>query len=61
MYRSPGPAQCQGGTYAHVLVIDQDHFYEQLAAGWHATLPDALAPQAEAPIKRAKAQKEVAE
>lgn len=46
VFRSPGPNQCQGGTYAHVSVADQEQLDARLAEGWHATLPDALAPPA---------------
>jgi hypothetical protein len=44
VFRVPGPEQCQGGTYAHKLVSDQDEYGEHLADGWHGTLPEAQAP-----------------
>jgi len=44
VFRSPGPNQCQGGTYAHLSVVDHGDLDAALAAGWHATLPEALAP-----------------
>lgn len=49
MFRTPGPEQCQGGTYAHKSVDGQEAFEAALQAGWHATLPDALAPPVPAP------------
>lgn len=61
MFRSPGPEQCQGGTYAHMDVADQDELDAALTKGWHATLPDALSPPAPsalpptAPIAESKA------
>ncbi len=44
MFRSPGPEQCQGGTYSHKLVKDEEEFAAGLADGFHGTLPEALAP-----------------
>lgn len=44
MFRSPGPEQCLGGTYAHKLAQDSDEYAAQLQEGWHGTLPEALAP-----------------
>jgi len=46
VFRSPGSHQCQGGTYAYASMADQNEFDAHLADGWHATLPDALAPPA---------------
>ncbi|MES2350167.1 MAG: hypothetical protein V4641_21575 [Pseudomonadota bacterium] len=48
MYRTPGPEQCQGGSYAHQVVHNADEFEARLDEGWHDTLPEALAP---APIR----------
>lgn len=45
VFRSPGPEQCQGGTYAHACVRNQDELDNRLADGWHATLPEALQPK----------------
>ncbi|MES2352080.1 MAG: hypothetical protein V4641_31310 [Pseudomonadota bacterium] len=44
MFRSPGPEQCQGGTYAQKLVQDEEQFSAGLQEGFHGTLPEALAP-----------------
>lgn len=44
VFRSPGPHQCQGGTYAYASVADQEQFGAHVADGWHATLPEALVP-----------------
>ncbi|MES3022748.1 MAG: hypothetical protein V4857_14305 [Pseudomonadota bacterium] len=46
VFRSPGPEQCQGGTYAHALVQDEAQFDAFLGNGWHETLPEALRPPA---------------
>lgn len=44
MFRSPGPEQCQGGSYSHKLVHDEEQFSEGLKDGFYGTLPEALAP-----------------
>lgn len=44
MFRTPGPEQCQGGTYAQKLVRDEEEFSQGLQEGFHGTLPEALAP-----------------
>lgn len=44
VFRSPGPDQCQGGTYAHASVADQEDFDAALAEGWYASVPEALNP-----------------
>ena len=44
VFRSPGPDQCQGGTYAHALVCDEAQFAAFVANGWSETLPEALKP-----------------
>lgn len=44
MFRSPGPEQCQGGSYTHKLVHDEEQFSAALQDGFHGTLPEALAP-----------------
>lgn len=43
MYRCPGEHQCQGGTFSHVGTNDQDEFDKNIAAGWHPTMPEAMA------------------
>lgn len=42
VFRSPGPAQCQGGSYTHNLVVDEGSFIDALANGWYASLPEAI-------------------
>ena len=44
LYRCPGPNQCQGGSFSHVAAVDQAEFDQRIADGWHASVPDALAP-----------------
>lgn len=44
MFRSPGPDQCQGGSYAHKLVHNEEQFNAALNDGYHGTIPEALAP-----------------
>lgn len=44
MFRSPGPEQCQGGSFAHKLVRDEVEFNAGLQDGFYGTLPEALAP-----------------
>ena len=49
VFRSPGPHQCQGGTYAYAPVSDQKEADERLADGWFATLPEAIEGKAAVP------------
>jgi hypothetical protein len=44
MFRAPGAQQCQGGSYDHKLVQDEEEFSAGLSDGYHGTLPEALAP-----------------
>ncbi|MES2320186.1 MAG: hypothetical protein V4631_22135 [Pseudomonadota bacterium] len=44
MFRTPGPDQCLGGTYANQLVRNAEEFEARQSEGWHPTLPEALAP-----------------
>ncbi len=42
VFTSPGPQQCQGGTYGQELVQDQVEYDAAIKAGFCATLPEAL-------------------
>jgi hypothetical protein len=42
VFISPGKQTCNGGTYDHELVEDQANYDSALAAGYSATVPDAL-------------------
>lgn len=44
VFKCPGPNPRAGGTYASLLVSDEQGHDDALAAGWYATLPDAISP-----------------
>jgi len=45
VFKNNGPHQRAGGSYDHKLVEDQDSLEGALAAGWFATLPEAIAAE----------------
>lgn len=67
VFKSPGLYTCNGGTYGYVPVKDEAEYDAALAAGYSATVPEALAaaarpkaaepPKAEAPKKETLAPK----
>ena len=56
VFTSPGPFACNGGTYGHVPVKDGSEYEAALKAGYHPTVPEALAagkkPKAAEPEKQ---------
>lgn len=44
VYRCPGDHQRPGGTFSYRPVEDEKQLAEALDAGWHLSLPDAIAP-----------------
>ena len=42
VFTSPGPEKIPGGSYGTELVNDQDEFDDAIAAGFFATMPEAL-------------------
>lgn len=52
VYTSPGPADCQGGTYGYEKVEDEKEFKAAIAAGFFETVPEALAAKKEDEPKR---------
>jgi hypothetical protein len=47
VYTSPGPAECQGGTYGCKAVEDEEQLAMALEVGFFATLPEALKGEAD--------------
>lgn len=45
LYRCPGLHQCPGGTFSTIGAADQTAFDQHVAAGWHPTMPEAMAPK----------------
>ena len=43
VFKSPGPFDCNGGTYGHVPVENESEYEAAIAAGYHPTVPEALA------------------
>lgn len=43
VYKSPGNSNCQGGTYDHKAVEDEEDHAEALTQGWSDSVPEALA------------------
>jgi hypothetical protein len=65
LYRSPGPyvgppVDGSSTTYATLGVSDEKAFADALAAGWCATLPEAVSPPASAPAVEHAASEAVA-
>jgi len=42
VFISPGKNKCAGGTYDHEVVEDQANYDAAIAAGYSATVPEAL-------------------
>lgn len=42
VYISPGKNPCQGGSFDYELAVDKANFDAALAAGYFATVPEAL-------------------
>ena len=50
VFKDKGPNPRHGGTFDQILVQDEAEHAAALAAGWFATLPEAIeGPKAEAP------------
>lgn len=47
VFISPGKTECQGGTYDSDLAHNAAEFSAAIKAGYHATLPEAVAAAAE--------------
>lgn len=45
VYKASGPHQRLGGTFDYKGVNTQEEFDAAIAAGWHATLDEAIAPK----------------
>lgn len=56
VFKSPGPYKCNGGTYGHVPVENDQEYAAALAAGYHSTVPEALKRAGEK-LKEAPAEK----
>lgn len=48
LYRCPGQHQCPGGTFSYAGAKDAAEFCALIAAGWFATMPEAMAGKANA-------------
>ena len=49
VFKSPGPYKCNGGTYGHVPVENDQEYAAALAAGYQPTVPEALKHAGEKP------------
>lgn len=49
VFKSPGPFKCNGGTYGHVPVENDQEYGAALSAGYHTTVPEALKHAGEKP------------
>lgn len=51
LYKCPGDHQRAGGTYAYRAANDEESKDALVAAGWHATLPEAIEAAKPKPVE----------